>query len=121
MTRWLTSSILTAVCLPSCCLTKPPKIETVSLKDSVIAAAKAARESGAESMTYEASVTTTTKGEVSVIIPVGAYSPTFGGSVQTAVGSKVTIKVDTSEASGRTPSGIIYELDTRTLEAQPLR
>ena len=114
---------LCAVCaslLPSCCLTKPPVVETTSLRDAVIAAAKEAKAAGAKTLQYEASITTTSKGEVSVVIPLGAYAPSFGGSVQQAVGSKVVITVEIDSTARKQPSGVNYLLDTRTLEATPL-
>lgn len=112
--------LLCAIAAVSCGPTVPPEVDTVSLQDSVIAAAKAAKAGGAKTMTYEASVTTVAKGEVAIVVPVGVVAPGFGGSYQRTVGSKVTIVVDIAETAKKESSGQEYRLNTRTLQATPL-
>lgn len=106
--------------LTSCGPTVPPVVDTVSLQDSVIASARAARAGGAKTMTFEASVTTVAKGDVAIVIPIGVVSPGFGGGYQRTVGSKVTIVVDIVQTAKKETSGREFRLNTRTLQATEL-
>jgi hypothetical protein len=114
------SLILLALALCSGCAAT--KVETSSLKDTLIAIRTQARVAGAKSVTYETSVVTTGDADVAVVVPM-AVSPKFGFDLKHEVTSKVTVTLDLTNKEFNelgTPSGQKYLLDLKTLEVQPV-
>ena len=98
-----------------------PKVETSSLKDTLIAIRTQARAAGAKSVTYETSVVTTGGANLAVVVPV-AVSPRIGFDLKQEIASKVTITLDMTNrefAALEAPSGQRYWLNLKTLEIQP--
>ena len=88
----------------------------------MIAAAKEAEAAGATKPKYEAFVTTTTEGGISLVIPAGPVIPGLSGKLSQQVGSKVTIEVDDlTAAAAMTPLGQKFLLDLQSMEAQLLQ
>jgi hypothetical protein len=112
--------ILLALALcPGCAATK---VETSSLKDTLIAIRTQAKAAGAKSVTYETSVVTTGDANVAVVVPM-AVSPKFGFDLKHEAASKVTVTLDLTDKEFNelaTPSGQKYWLDLKTLEVQPV-
>jgi len=102
-----------------CCSTQ---VETSSLKDTLLAIRKQAEAAGASKVTYEASVVTTTAGDVSLVVPV-APSPSIGFTGKRQVGSKVSIELDLKQPkqAQEQPSGKRYLLDLKSLKATELK
>ena len=111
--------ILVALVLCSGCA--HTKVETSSLKDTLIAIRAQAKAAGAKSVTYEASVVTTSDASVAVVVPV-AVSPKIGFDLKQEVASKVTVTLDLTNkelTAQEVPSGQKYWLNLKTLEVQP--
>ena len=99
--------LLALACGSGCADTK---IETSSLKDTLIAIRTQARAAGAKSVTYETSVVTTGDANVAVVVPV-AVSPRIGFELKQALTSKVTVTLDLTNnelAALEVPSGQKY-------------
>ena len=109
---------ITVCALLTSCAVPAATSPSVSLQDSIIYAAKAARAAGASELTYEATVTTNSETQVSVVVPIGPVAPTIGGKYSTGVGSKITIKVPIKTAAAAKPTGQKFEVNNRTLETQ---
>jgi hypothetical protein len=110
--------LLALVLCSGCAATK---VETSSLKDTLIAIRAQARAAGAKSVTYETSVVTTSDTSVAVVVPV-AVSPKIGFGLKQEVASKVTVTLDLTNkefTALETPSGQKYWLNLKTLEVQP--
>ena len=113
--------ILLALVLCSGCA--PTKVETSSLKDTLIAIRAQARAAGAKSVTYETSVVTTGDASVAVVVPV-AVMPKIGFDLKQEVASKVTVTLDLTLTNKEftaqeVPSGQKYWLNLKTLAVQP--
>jgi hypothetical protein len=111
--------ILLALALCSGCAAT--KVETSSLKDTLIAIQTQAKAAGAKSVTYEASVVTTGDAKLAVVVPV-AVMPKIGFGLKQEVASKVTITLDLTNkefTALEAPSGQKYWLNLKTLEVQP--
>ena len=114
----LPGMLLALVLCSGCAATK---VETSSLKDTLIAIRAQARAAGAKSVTYETSVVTTGDADLAVVVPV-AVSPRIGLSLKREVISKVTVTLDMTNKEFATlvaPSGKKYWLNLKTLEVQP--
>jgi hypothetical protein len=97
------------------------KVETSSLKDTLIAIQTQAKAAGAKSVTYEASVVTTGDAKLAVVVPV-AVIPKIGFGLKQEVASKVTVTLDLTNkeyTAAEAPSGQKYWLNLKTLEVQP--
>jgi len=111
--------ILLALALGSGCAA--PKVETSSLKDTLIAIRSQAKAAGAKSVTYETSVVTTSDANLAVVVPV-VVSPRIGLDLKQEIASKVTITLDMTNqglTALEAPSGQKYWLNLKTLEVQP--
>ena len=111
--------ILLALVLCSGCAAT--KVETSSLKDTLIAIRTQAGAAGAKSVTYETSVVTTGDAGVAVVVPL-AVSPKIGFDLKQEIASKVTVTLDLTNkeyTAAEAPSGQKYWLNLKTLEVQP--
>jgi hypothetical protein len=90
-------------------------IESVELRDSIIAAAKAAQEAGGSELTYEASIAVSTETGAAVVVPIGQLAPSFSASRGTVAATKVTITVPIKSAAKQTPTRRVYQIDRQTL------
>jgi hypothetical protein len=111
--------VLPALALCSGCAAT--KVETSSLKDTLIAIRSQAKAAGAKSVTYESCVVTTGDASVVVVVPA-VVSPKIGFDLKREVTSKVTVTLDLTNKDFNeqaTASGQKYWLDLNTLEVQP--
>lgn len=117
----LTLPLIAATCaavLSSCATNR--EVTTKCLQDTLIAVAKEAKAAGVTELNYEGSVTTTTTGNVAVVIPVAGLSPTFGLVRSQAVASKVIVKIPVKETAEKNATNDIFKCNLSTLEAEKI-